>query len=123
MNCHCEVRFWETGVKTIGQHCLCTLDDFFCRLRDHDQRAAPLLLVRGHPCSRANPRGHVQIMAACMHHRCAFGGTNLAGKRKPGLLFHRESVSVSPQQNIWTVAIPEHSHHAVTPDARGNLVP
>ena len=89
MNGQREARLWESCVQTIGQHGLSALNNLLGRLRDHDQRTAPLLFVRRHPFSGADPRSHMQVVTAGVHHRRSFWRTHFAGEWESCLLLHR----------------------------------
>ena len=66
------VGLGEAGEQTVFKHGKCAEADFFGGLEDHHQRAFPFGLAGDEFARRANPRGHVDVMAAGVHHACIF---------------------------------------------------
>ena len=117
-----EVRFRETCVQPIGEHGPCAFHHLLGRLRDHDKRAAPQVLVLGHPACGAYPSCHVQIVAAGVHHRSAIRHADFTRNREAGLFFHRERVRISSEQDVGSRSIPENRYHTVSAHSWCDLV-
>src|SRR6476659_11176885 len=64
-----EVRFPESSVKTVVQERAGASHRFFCGLPYKDDGPAPLVLQFVERTRRANEGGHMNIVAARVHHR------------------------------------------------------
>src|SRR3546814_8259439 len=62
-------RLWEAPEEPVVKHALRPQPQFLGRLADHHQRAGPAILHRRQPPRGADPRRHMDVMAAGMHHR------------------------------------------------------
>ncbi len=83
----------EALIQPIGQHGAGAVDGLFRGLADEHQRAVPLALARRHLASRAQQHGHMNVVAAGVHHAhilaLLVGGAHGRGVVEPGLLFNR----------------------------------
>ena len=77
-------------------------------MRDEHQRAAPLVLQSNQRLRRADPIGHVDVVAATVcHKRLATVpfGLDATGIRKIGFLFHRQRVELGAHHDSRAVAV------------------
>jgi hypothetical protein len=93
-----------------------SFDHLFGRLTDQHQRSVPLALSRSHFASRAQQNGHVQVVAAGVHHAhllsLRVGGLHRAGVIQAGLFLHRQRIHIRANQQTRPRAILHHRDYA-----------
>jgi hypothetical protein len=92
---------------------------------DEDERAGPAVLHRGQDAGRADPAGHVHVVAAGVHDAdldvVLVARPHLAGVRHPGVLRHRKPVHIRPDENRRAGPVLEDADEAVAADLLGDL--
>jgi hypothetical protein len=115
----------EAREESVPQHRLRAAADFLCGLADHHQRPAPALPVVGQRGRGTDPRGHVNVVAARVHHRHRLTRgvlpRRLTREGEPRLLFDRERVELGAQHDGRAGAVLEDAHDAGPSDARRDL--
>ncbi len=123
-----EVRLREALEEAVLEHRCCAAagaGGFLGRLADEHQRPVPLLAMIDHPPRRAGPCGHVEVVAARMHHRHGDAGEVLhhrrARKRHAGLLGDGQRIELRAQHHGGPGAVLQQRHDARPADAGGHV--
>ena len=109
------VGFGKAGEQAIGQHRLGPGAHFLRRLADEHQRAVPLVLQRDQRLRRAQPPGHMHIMAAGLHGEGGLAIHHLlrgAGPGQAGLFLHGQRVEFRAHQHHRAGAVVIDAHDA-----------
>ena len=101
--------------------------DLLGRLTDEHQRPAPAVLQAGQRAGRADPAGHVHVVAAGVHDADLVAGlvagADGAGVGPAGLFRHRQGVQVGADQDGRAGAVFEDGDDAVAADVGRHLKP
>ena len=121
----CVVGLGEAGEQPVFQHRQRALAHLFSGLQDHHQRAAPFVLMVHQLLRCADPRGHMRVMPAGVHHAGFHAGCGRrldgGGERQPGLFDHRQAVHVRADQHGRPLAVLHHRNHTGLADTFGHL--
>jgi hypothetical protein len=86
----------------------------------------PGTLARGHDFSRAEQRGHVQVVPAGVHHRNVMAGVvlnmNFTGIGESGFFFNGQGVKFGTQHDGRSRSIFQNGHHACAAEVFGYFV-
>ena len=103
-----EIGLWKSCEQTLPQHRHGARTDFFGRLGNEHQRAAPLVFQANQRPGRSHPARHVNVVAATVGHECFTslpGGLVAARIGKAGLLFHRQRIEFGAHHDGGAIAI------------------
>ena len=120
-----EIRAREALEQPVLQHAERAADRLLGGLADEDHRAMPLVFDLPQHARRAHQPGHVDVVAAGVHHRHVlalrvFGG-HRAGVRQTRLLFDGQRVHVRAEQDSGAGAVAQHPHDPELADAGGDF--
>ena len=119
-----EIGFWKSREQALRQHGHGARTNFFRRLGDEHQRAAPLVLQAKQRLRRSDPARHVDVVAAAMgdeHLPPVPVGLVAARIVEAGLLFHRQRVEFGAHHDGGPVAIPVDGDQPGPADLLGDL--
>ncbi len=120
-----EVWLGESAVQTVGEHAPSPADGFLGRLADQENRAAPAVFMLSEPPGRADPAGHVHIVAAGVHHAdltaLRVSCFDFACVGKPRLLNHGERVHVGTNKHNGPPPVLDQPHDAEFPHVGRHL--
>ena len=107
--------------QSVVEHAAGALAALFGRLTDEHDRARPADLVAGQILGHADQVGHVDVVAAGVHHADRRAvlvlHLDLRGVGQAGVLDDRQRIEIGPQHQRRPGAVLEHAHDAVAADA------
>ena len=111
----------EAREQAVLDHAERTEPDLFGGLGDHHQRAFPAGLVGDKIARGSDPDGHVDVVAARMHHAGLFPAPCRVARFRcvgqPGLLDERQRIHVGADHQRGAGSVLEHGDKAVAADA------
>ena len=117
-----EVGLGKAGVETVLEHVAGAVDGLFGGLADQHDRARPAVAMVGQPSGRADEAGHVDVVAAGVHHADVapglVAGLDLARIRQTRFLDDRQRVHVGADQHHRAVAVLEDADDPELADVR-----
>ena len=120
-----KVRTREPLEQPVRQHAARPLADFFRRLCDQNQGAAPVILPLRQDSGHTDQTRHVNIMSASMRHRHLLSlrirGGDRARVKQARFLLYRQRIQLRAHQYSRPHAVAHCAHHSVRSHAGSHL--